>query len=48
MRRSNTSLFLRSMGMAHFGRGRPAGEKLSLEGAAERYRGMFIEPLQRS
>lgn len=41
------SLFLRSMGMAHFGAGRREDEKLSLEGAAELYWGMFIEPLQR-
>lgn len=40
------SMFLRSMGMSTFGRhGRE--EKLSLEGAAELYWGMFIAPLQR-
>jgi hypothetical protein len=38
------SLFLRSMGMAHFGQNRD--QKLSFEGAAETYWQMFIEPLQ--
>ncbi|MCW3101531.1 MAG: hypothetical protein JWL77_7149 [Chthonomonadaceae bacterium] len=42
------ALFLRSMGMARFAGGRRDDEKLSLEGAAELYWGMFIEPLQRS
>lgn len=38
------SLFLRSMGMMRFGSG---NEKLTLEGAAEFYWGILIEPLQR-
>lgn len=41
------SLFLRSMGMASFTSGRREEEKLSMEGAAELYWGLFIEPLQR-
>lgn len=41
------ALFLRSMGMAHFGHGQHQHGKLSLEGAAELYWGFFIEPLQR-
>lgn len=40
------ALFLRSMGMARVGRG-DRDEKLSLEGAAELYWAIFIEPLQR-
>lgn len=39
------SIFLRSMGMAHF-RGRSADQNLSHEGAAEFYWDMFIAPLQ--
>jgi hypothetical protein len=39
-------LYFRSMGMAHL-RGRPEVQKLSQEGAAELYWGIFIEPLQR-
>lgn len=38
------ALFLRSMGMASYGRHRDA--KLSFEGAAELYWGIFLEPLQ--
>lgn len=41
------TLFLRSMGMASFMTGRREDEKLSMEGAAELYWGLFIEPLQR-
>jgi hypothetical protein len=41
------AMFLRSMGMARFMRGRGDEEKLSQEGAAELYWEMFIEPLQR-
>ena len=41
------ALFLRSMGMAQFGRG-SRDAKLSLEGAAELYWAMLIEPLQRA
>lgn len=40
------SMFLRSMGMVTLS-GRDRDEKLSLEGAAELYWGMFIAPLQR-
>jgi hypothetical protein len=40
------ALYLRPLGMARFGRGEAAG-KLSLEGGAELYWEMFIEPLQR-
>lgn len=39
------SLHFKSMGMARYGR-RPEDEKLSFEGAAELYWGLFIEPLQ--
>jgi hypothetical protein len=39
------ALFLRSLGMAHLG-SRDRNEKLSLEGAAELYWGLFIERLQ--
>lgn len=39
------TLFLRSMGMSFHNRGRE--QKLTQEGAAELYWGMFIEPLQR-
>jgi hypothetical protein len=38
------TLFLRSMGMAHFGQNRD--EKLTFEGAAETYWQMFVKPLQ--
>lgn len=41
------AMFLKSMGMARFMRGRGDEEKLSQEGAAELYWEMFIEPLQR-
>ncbi len=41
------SLFLQGLGMATFGRGRSVDTKLTLEGAAERYWSLFIEPLQR-
>jgi hypothetical protein len=41
------ALFLRSMGMARMGRGGREDEKLSLEGAAELYWSIFVEPLQR-
>ncbi len=41
------SLFLRSMGMTAFRTGREEKEKLSMEGAAELYWSLFIEPLQR-
>jgi TIR domain-containing protein len=41
------ALYLRPLGMGHFGRGEAAG-KLSLEGGAELYWETFIEPLQRS
>lgn len=40
------ALFLRSMGMSHLGRGGRDEEKLSLEGAAELYWGIFVGPLQ--
>lgn len=40
------SLFLRSMGMSHFG-GRRDEEHLTMQGAAELYWGMFIANLQR-
>ena len=38
------TLFLRSMGMAHFGQSKD--QKLTFEGAAETYWQMFIKPLQ--
>ena len=38
------SMYLKSMGMAHFGRGQ--ADKLSQEGASELYWGILIEPLQ--
>lgn len=38
------ALYLRSMGMAHFGQDRD--QKLTFEGAAETYWQMFVEPLQ--
>jgi hypothetical protein len=41
------ALYLRGMGMSRIGRGGRDGEKLSLEGAAELYWDLFIEPLQR-
>jgi TIR domain len=41
------ALYLHPLGMAHFGGGEAAG-KLSLEGGAELYWEMFIQPLQRS
>ena len=41
------SLFLRSMGMQSFTTGRREKGKLSMEGGAELYWGLFIEPLQR-
>ena len=41
------SLFLHSMGMSSFTTSRREDEKLSMEGAAELYWELFIEPLQR-
>ncbi|KAB6717012.1 hypothetical protein C8029_06445 [Roseobacter sp. TSBP12] len=38
------TLYLRSMGMAHFGQNRD--QKLTFEGAAETYWQMFVQPLQ--
>jgi hypothetical protein len=42
------SLFLRGLGMASFGRGRAGEDKLTMEGAAEAYWSMFVQPLQNS
>jgi TIR domain len=41
------TLYLKPLGMSMMGRGGGAEEKLSLEGGAEFYWGLFIQPLQR-
>lgn len=41
------TLYLKPLGMSTMGRGSRTGEKLSPEGGAEFYWGLFIEPLQR-